>query len=39
MMANKGPSIITIITSNPGEYPITPSRDIFLDRLKSLYTQ
>lgn len=39
MMANNGPKKITMIASNPGEYPITPSREVNLDLLNSLYKQ
>ena len=37
--ANNGPKIITMITSKPGVYPITPSKEVDLDLLYSLYTQ
>ena len=36
MTANKGPKKITIITSKPGEYPITPSNEVNFDLLNNL---
>jgi hypothetical protein len=37
--ANKGPKAKTMITSKPGEYPMTPSNEVNFDLLNNLYKQ
>ena len=37
MIANNGPITITIMTSNPGVYPVTPSNEVAFALWYNLY--